>query len=352
MFFQDDHHTTTMPISYQQLKQLEELSGDKNTFSREEVILLLDKLQQVDNSIDEEQGMPFKKFREFSRYLLNRNLANFDSMVLITGIKGVGKSSFGINIIRYWCKLLGIPFRMSDYIAYTNAQVQYSIKKLRPFSPILADEAIRFASAADWAKAENKELKRTLGQIRTKHLLFVLCFPLKISKLESNYLESYVNYWVHVFQRGHAALFVRDENPESDSWRLRSFRDIGSFTEFTSPERVRGKLEKHPNFWTTLRYPKVAPTVYKKYMRLRDDNVFGNAGALDVSRKDIHRSIVLHALYDSLLEMPGYTDRKLLRHIEFHYGIKVSSTALKDMLLEARQYLDSAYGENVSGKLK
>jgi len=57
------------------------------------------------------------------------------------------------------------------------------------------DEAIRFASSADWNKKENKELKKKLAQVRTKHLFYILCFPLKIYKLEKTYLESYVNYW-------------------------------------------------------------------------------------------------------------------------------------------------------------
>jgi hypothetical protein len=57
------------------------------------------------------------------------------------------------------------------------------------------DEAVKFASSADWAKKESKQLKEKLAQVRTKHLLFILCFPLKIMKIEKNYLESFVNYW-------------------------------------------------------------------------------------------------------------------------------------------------------------
>ena len=51
------------------------------------------------------------------------------------------------------------------------------------------DEAVRFASSEDWNKKESKELKKTLAQVRTKHLLFILCFPLKVNKVEKNYLE-------------------------------------------------------------------------------------------------------------------------------------------------------------------
>jgi len=106
-----------------------------------------------------------------------------------------GKSSAAIMMAREWCRLLGIRFDPARHIAYNNADVMRKIDNLNKFEPIVADEAIRFASSAEWAKKENKELKKKLAQVRTKHLLYILCFPLKIYKLEKNYLESFVNYW-------------------------------------------------------------------------------------------------------------------------------------------------------------
>lgn len=138
---------------------------------------------------------PYVVFKDFTKYLLFRNLANFDSLVLITAEKGIGKSSAAIMLAREWCSLLGIQFVPEKHIAYNNDEMMAKIENLPKFHPIIADEAVRFATAEDWAKKENKTLKKKLAQVRTKHLLYILCFPLKIYKLEKNYLESFCNYW-------------------------------------------------------------------------------------------------------------------------------------------------------------
>ena len=47
-------------------------------------------------------------------------------------------------------------------------------------SNFIANNFIVHNSSEDWAKAQNKTLKKKLAEVRTKHLLFILCFPLKI----------------------------------------------------------------------------------------------------------------------------------------------------------------------------
>lgn len=110
-------------------------------------------------------------------------------------VSNTGKSSAAIMIAREWCRLIGIKFDAKKHIAYNNSDVMTKIDTLPKFSPIICDEAVRFAAASDWARRENKDLKKKLAQVRTKHMLYILCFPLKINKLEKNYLESFTNYW-------------------------------------------------------------------------------------------------------------------------------------------------------------
>lgn len=105
-------------------------------------------------------------FREFVKLLLYRNIANYDSMLLLTSDKGTGKSSAAIMIARYWCKLLGIKFSPKRHIAYNNADVMKKIDLLKKFEPIIADEAIRFAciTGSSLVKTQN-------GLIKIKDLL-------------------------------------------------------------------------------------------------------------------------------------------------------------------------------------
>lgn len=283
----------------------------------------------------------YRPFHQFIEYLFYKNMANMDTMLLVTGFKGVGKSTFGLQAIRDWLQLIGRVLDFDRYIAYNNSQVQFKIGRLRPFEPILCDEAIRFASAADWAKAENKELKRKLGQVRTKHMLYILCFPLKASKLESNYLDSYVNYWIHVVTRGLAIVFVRDENPENDTWNMRGFKELGSFTEFTEPDRIIHKMERHPNYWATLKFPELPLRYYRKYAALRDSYVYGNESvAANLSKYDIARSAIISSFYDYLKNDDGFTDKKLRDHATMYSGTKITPQQFKSVLAESEETLD------------
>jgi len=110
-------------------------------------------------------------------------------------VSNTGKSSAAMMLAREWMRLQGKKFDPDRHIAYNNADVMNKIDRLDKFEAIVCDESIRFASSTDWAKRENKELKKKLAQVRTKHLLYILCFPLKVEKLEKTYLESFVNYW-------------------------------------------------------------------------------------------------------------------------------------------------------------
>ena len=37
-----------------------------------------------------------------------------------------------------------------------------------------------------------------------------------------------------LYGRGTGAIFVKDNNPVNDTWRLEEFKKLGSYTEFTS----------------------------------------------------------------------------------------------------------------------
>jgi hypothetical protein len=156
-------------------------------------------------------------------------------------------------------------------------------------------------TSEDWAKLENKELKKKLGQVRTKHLFYILCFPLKIQKVDKTYLENYVNYWIDLYARGKGALFVKDMNPCMESWRIKDFTKIGSYTEFTPNEKVQSLLSQHPNFWYIIRAPKPAPTLYNKYLKVREYNVYDDANVLNtVNKNDILRALLLLTLKEIL----------------------------------------------------
>lgn len=305
---------------------------------------------------DDVHGGPYAKFRRFVELILYRNIANYDSMILLTSDKGGGKSSAAIMMGREWCKLLGIKFSPERNMAYNNNEVIDKVESLNKFDVLICDEAVRFAcvsgdtliktpygnkkikdcvgrtnfevfsyneennkdevqtaeeciitkkdivyelttetgetikctkehkfltptgwkelqelkegdeifgifykmkllkiksikkigieqtydiinvknnnnyignnfvvhnSSEEWGKAQHKLLKKKLAQVRTKHLLFIMCFPLKIYKLEKTYLESFVTYWC---LEGNTKILIEDEHGMKRNFPIKELR--------------------------------------------------------------------------------------------------------------------------------
>jgi len=277
-------------------------------------------------------------FRSFVKHMMYRNLANYDSMVLLTSEKGTGKSSAAIMMAREWCRLLGIKFNPDRHIAYNNADVMNKIDNLNKFEPLICDEAIRFASAADWNRKENKELKKKLAQVRTKHLFYILCFPLKIYKLEKTYLESYVNYWVDLFARGKGGCYVKDKNPVQDSWRMKEFTKIGSYTEFTITSKVEQQLKKHPNFWMLIKFPRPPDWLYLRYLKVREKNIYDDENVMaNVSKEDIHRALLILALRDIMMHDTTLTMNRIVLHIRNEYDIALTKGMVQAAVEDSKQ---------------
>jgi hypothetical protein len=253
-------------------------------------------------------------------------------------VSNTGKSSAAIMLARAWCKLLGIRFNPDRHIAYTNQDMMDKIKNLNRFEPLVADEAVRFASSADWAKKESKELKKTLAQVRTKHLLFILCFPLKINKVEKNYLESFVNYWIDLFGRGKGAIYVKDKNPSNDTWRIKDFKQVGAYNEFTELSAVEKKLKKHPNFWKIIKFPKPPEWLYTKYLEVREKNVYNNETTRGlVTTEDVHKALLLLALQDIMMNDTTFTMSRISLHIKNMYDIPISKKHIQEILMDSKQ---------------
>lgn len=321
---------------------LENFPKEKNLFSKDEVLFIISEMTQEDKYLNKKmkRATPHKIFKYFVRYCLYRNLANFDTLILLTGDKGVGKSSFAIMLAREWCRLLGISFSPDKYIAYTNKQMMDCIDNLDKFSPLIGDEGVNYCSTEGWNKVENKALKIKLAQIRTRHYFFILCFPMKITKVDKVYLDSFVNYWVDIFSRGKGALYVRSLSPSQESWRIKDFTGLGNYNEFTSAEAVAKKLSKHPNFWYLITAPKPSEQLYKRYLLVREQNVYNQNGALqNVSNQDIYRAALIMLFGDIMMRDSSISFKRVLIVLKSEYGLDVKEKELKIVMEDAKNLL-------------
>lgn len=304
------------------------------------------------------------KLKAFMHYLFTeRNLKSYDSMILLTSPKGLGKSTAAIQMAKEWVRLRNkladkvgfkrIPFNPNRHIAYSNADMMNKIDELDAFEPLIADEAVNFATSEDWNKKQNKLLKKKLAQVRTKRLLFILCFPLQPQKLDKTYLASFVNYWINLYARGKGVVFIKNQNLEKDRWRLSLFEKIGKFTEFTPVEQILKTLKKHPNFWDKISMPNLTKNEYKRYLKIRDANVYNDTNVLAaVGKEDIYTALLLLALRDVLTNDATLTIERIILHIKNQYDIVVPKAKITAIINDAKQLVNKIkeVGENDNTK--
>lgn len=279
----------------------------------------------------------YRKFKEFVKMMFHRNLADYDSMIVLTAVKGTGKSSMALMLAREWCKIMGVRLSLKKNIVFSNKQLINAIDTLPPYSVIVCDEAVNFCLSSEWAKSENKELKKKLAQVRTKHFFFILCFPMKIQKIEKTYLDSFVNYWIEIPFRGQAIVFTRDNNPVNDSWRLKDFNMVGNYNDFTNSEAITAALKKHPNFWSDMRIPPCPPLLYERYKnQVREINVYSQGDLADnISQQDIHRSLLLLTLKYIMTSDTNISMNIVLKEIKLKYGISMTKMQMDILMKDA-----------------
>jgi len=321
----------------------ENFETEPNTikYSYDDIIFILDELLTLEGKSYVERGITKRGheiFRHFVKYLLHRNIANFDAFLLISSLKGSGKSSAAIMIGREWCKNLGIKFDVKKHICYNNSDVMNKMMTLPPFSPIIVDEGGRIASASDWAKKENKELKKKLAEVRTKHFLFILCYPMSVKRIDSTYMNSFVNYWLHLTHRGEAAIFTPELSPGREVWNLKQFEHLAGFTEFTEPHKIAEILKGHKNFWTTMKIGKVPRHVYERYLMVREKNVYNDDNVLaSVSNTDIIMSLLILTLRDLIANDSTLSMNRIVLHIKNKYDINITKQQIQDVVEDAKQ---------------
>ena len=221
----------------------------------------------------------------------------------------------------------------------------YDIINVEDNNNYIANDIIVHNSSSDWAKAENKELKKVLGQVRTKHLFYILCFPLKPSKLDKTYLDSYVDYWLDLHARGQGSIFIKDKNPSNDVWNLKKFERLGSWNEFTSPKVIESRLKTHPNFWQLFKFPKVPKNVYTRYLEVRESNVYDDNAVIDsMSKEDFYRASLIMTLKDIISRDGTLNMNRIIKSIERIYKVSMTKKELDLILKDSEQLIKKASG--------
>jgi len=141
-----------------------------------------------------------------------------------------------------------------------------------------------------------------------------------------------------LYGRGTGAIFVKDNNPVNDTWRLEEFKKLGSYTEFTSLNKIEEVLKKHPNFWSVIKFPKPPAWLYERYMKVREANVYDDENVLqNVSKEDIHKALMVLSLRDVMVTDDTFSMNRILLHIQNEYDIRLTKGIIQNIIEDSKQ---------------
>lgn len=243
--------------------------------------------------------MAYENFNKLIDYGINLQEANLFPIIAVSGALGLGKTSLSIQwAIRHNEKRFNDTyFSVRKYIAYDNDEVHQKYYTLPENSPLIADEAARFAMAQDWNKAVNKELKKTTMQLRPRHLLLFLNIP-NFTWLDKVYREELVSLWIWIPTRSYAIAFRPDNNPKfKDRWRLKEFPEKDRIDSFTDINKVISIVQKHPCYFDVFKFPQVPQDIEDEYLELRMKKTFTEASERFVVQKDLAKVMAYNIYY-------------------------------------------------------
>ena len=177
----------------------------------------------------------------------------------ISGDPGMGKSTLAIEIGARVDK----DFDLETHVAYTRREIIEKAYKLPAHSYIIVDEAIG-AHKRRAMEGVQKDLIEMINKIRFKNHIMVWNLPI-FTQLDRD-LRALFDIWIHVPERGKAALFRKNLNILADdpwippAWRMR--------WENKSIRTIEGQwrmLRSHPLYEMTVHFPPLPPRVQRIY---------------------------------------------------------------------------------------
>jgi len=152
-----------------------------------------------------------------------------------------------------------------------------------------------------------------------------------------------------LFGRGIGAIYVKDRNPSADPWRMKDFKNVGAYTEFTKLSQVEKKLKKHPNFWQIIKFPKPPAWLYTKYLDVREKNVYNEETVRDmVTTEDIHKALLILALQNVMMNDTTIDMNRIILFLKNRYDIPITKKHVQSLLLDAKQLITKIREESVS----
>ncbi len=161
--------------------------------------------------------------------------------------------------------------------------IRSKIYNLPPYTPIIADEAIKIMYKLNWGSKIQKYLNKIYAVCRNQNKISIFNMP-RFTDFAEYFRNHRLRLWIHIVDpinnekpNGHAVVIARSWNPVSvDPWGLKIFE------KKLADERKRGKkdvyyslddklalFEELPGFVDVLRFNWVKQSLWDEYLKLK-----------------------------------------------------------------------------------
>jgi len=212
----------------------------------------------------------------FTKLIRRRLKQDWDLVIAITGEEGCGKSTLGMIL----GTLTDPRFDLQKNVSYLpdEKEIREEFRRLKKYQCYVIDEAIRSLYKMNFMTNLQQSLIQMWATERFQNKCTILILP-RFRDLTENFRNHRVKIWIHVITRGHAIVYIRDDDAHSmDPWlfdytfkyKFKAFkrRDIAS-VPIEERLRVERKLR---NYLFDFTFPDMSPEDKELYSKLKHES--------------------------------------------------------------------------------
>lgn len=206
-----------------------------------------------------------------------------DLAIAITGFEGDGKSALsiglGLAIDRFF------DLRRNVLFSPSVTEIRNKIYDLPPYTPIIADEAIKIMYKRNWGSKMQKYLNQIYAVCRSQNKISIFNIP-RFTDFDEYFRNHRVKLWIHIVDslskdkdEGHAVVLSRSWNPvTNDPWGLNVFeklmleerRRFKKDSEYDLNDKLN-MFSKMPTFVDVLKFSWIEQRVWDEYLELKKE---------------------------------------------------------------------------------
>lgn len=214
-----------------------------------------------------------KELLAFTNLVKRRLRQDWDIVIAISGEEGSGKSTLGMLL----GGLIDHRFDFDKNVSFLPdaKEITEEFRALRKYQCYVIDEAIRALYKMNFMSNLQQTLVQMWATERFQNKATIMIIP-RFRDLTENFRNHRVKIWIHVITRGHAIVYVRDDDPHTmDPWLFDYMAKYKAkaygrrnITEVDMERRL--KLErKMKNYLFDFTFPDLDPLAKNEYEYLK-----------------------------------------------------------------------------------